>query len=629
MSRPPTPAPAPARVVHRSTGLASSFRSVPDLWHHRIGSTPDAEAMRYRDRGEWRTMTWGEAGARVRAIGNALLALGLAPEQRCAVLADTTVEWILADFAILCAGGATTTVYPQAADAEVVYILSDCEAVAVFVDGPAQVERLVRLRPQLPRVRQVVLLHGGAPPGADGWVVTLAEFERRGQAYGAEHPEAYTLAHRRVGPDSLATLMYTSGTTGPPKGVMLTHDGWVYEAEAIDALGFMNPADVHLLWLPLAHVFAKVLELTFVRLGIPTVVDGSADGLVANLHQTRPTWFAGVPRTFEKARDAILRSAELGSPVRRRLFRWALALGRRRSQAQQAGERIGVRMSVQLAIADRLVFQEIRDRFGGRLRFMISGGAPLPREVAEFFHALGVLILEGYGLTESSAASCVNRLDSYRFGTVGLPLPGCEVSIARSGEILLRSRGVMRGYWRRDAETRAALDADGWLHTGDLGRILNTGHVEITGRLKEIIVTAGGKNVAPSQFEERLRARCPYVSQAVVHGDGRPFCVALLTLDPGHAARWANDHGVKFADMADLATRPEVADLLQGYVDAVNRELASFEQVKRFAVLPEDFTLDNGLLTPSLKVKRREVERRYGALIEGLYDAWQARSRAG
>lgn len=588
---------------------------MPDLWHHRTGSTPDAEAMRYREQGRWRSMNWGEAGARVRAITNALLACGMPREARVLLLSGTCVEWILADFAILCAGGATTTLYPAASDHEVTHIATDSGAIMAFVERPEQAERLHRLYPSLSHI--VVFKPSGQPLPESA--LSLAEFERKGAEFGAAHPEAYVEAHRGVLPDQLATLIYTSGTTGVPKGVMLTHDAWIYEAEAIDALGFMNPADVQLLWLPLAHVFAKVLELSFVRLGIPTVVDGAAEDLVENLRTTRPTWFAGVPRSFEKARDAIFTQVREKDRLQRKLFRWALSVGKRRCDTISAGKALPLRLRAEMAIADRLVFQSIRERFGGRLRFMISGGAPLPVEVAEFFHAVGILILEGYGLTESSAASTVNRLDSWRFGTVGLPLPGCRVKLDSDGEILLASRGVMRGYRNLPEETAAALTTDGWLRTGDLGVILPSGHIRITGRKKEIIVTSGGKNVAPAQFEGMLSARCRYVSHVVMHGDGRPYCTALVTLAEGPTRRWAQDHAIPFATFRELAARPEIHELLQGYVDAVNRELPPFEAVRRFAVLPEDFTEDNDLLTPSLKVKRRAVEDRYRPLLDSFY----------
>ncbi|MEQ1565353.1 MAG: long-chain fatty acid--CoA ligase [Myxococcota bacterium] len=596
---------------------------MPDLWHHRVGSTPDTEALRFKVDGRWRSMTWGEAGARVRAIASGLLAQGVAREQRCVILAGTSVEWILSDLAVLCAGAATTTIYPQASDAEVAFILADSEAVVAFVDGPEQVERVVQLRAELPALRRVVTFQGAG--SADGFVIGLGELERRGRAFAAEQPEAYVRAHRSVTPSQLATLMYTSGTTGRPKGVMLTHDAWVYEAEAIDALGFMHPADVQLLWLPLAHVFAKVLELSVIRLGIPTVVDGSAEALVDNLHETRPTWFAGVPRTFEKARERLLAEAERADPVRRRLFAWALAVGMRRSALRRVGRSPSLSLRAKHAVAERMVFRQIREKFGGRLRFMISGGAPLPIEVAEFFDAMGVRVLEGYGLTESAAASCVNRLDDFRFGTVGPPLPGCEVKIAADGEVLLRSRGVMRGYWRLPDDTAEVLGEDRFLRTGDVGKLLPSGHLQITGRKKELIVTAGGKNVAPSQFESQLRTRCPYVSQALLHGDRRPYCVALITLDPERAIRWAHDNDVAFADFGELSGRHELHELIQGYVDAVNRGLPSYENVRRFAILPADFTLESGLLTPSLKVKRREVEARYRTVLDGLYDPTRAR----
>jgi long-chain acyl-CoA synthetase len=597
--------------------LGSSFRSVSDLWQHRVGSTPESEAMRYRHGSGWVSMSWGEAGARVRAITNALLAHGLARGDRCALLSGTRVEWILADFGILCAGGATTTIYPQASDAELAHILRDSEARVVFVDTDAAVDRVLRVRADLPGLAHVVVFDGRARP--EHAVTPLATWEAAGRDFGAAHPEAYVNAAHGVSGDDVATLMYTSGTTGLPKGVMLTHDAWVYECEAIDALGFMNPADVQYLWLPLAHVFAKVLEVSFVRLGIPTIVDGDTNRLVEFLAETRPTWFAGVPRTFEKAKERIEASFEARGPVARRTFAWALDVGRRRSEALQRGDAPNPVLRVEWRLADRLVFRQIRARFGGRLRFLISGGAPLPREVAEFFHAADMLLLEGYGLTESSGASTVNRLDAWRFGTVGPPLPGCSVKIGPDGEILLKSRGIMKGYWR-DPDATARVLIDGWLHTGDLGQVFRTGHVEITGRKKELIVTAGGKNVAPLQVESLLRTRCPYVSQVVLHGDRRPFCTALVTLERDAVTKWARGRGVPFADLADLSSRPEVRELLQGFVDAANRELPAFEQIKRFTVLPEDFTFENGLLTPSLKVKRREVEARYAPQLEAMYD---------
>ena len=597
----------------------TSFRSVPDMWQHRVGSTPRAEAMLYREHGQWRSMTWTQADVRVRRIANALLAAGLAPGQRCVILAETSVEWVLADIAILNAGGATTTLYPSSTAAECAYVINDCQAVLVFCD-PEQIDKLVQIRAQTPTVARVVVLGDAIPADApEGELAVLSVFEAEGRAFEQAHPDAYDNAREAITPDALATLMYTSGTTGEPKGVMLSHDAWVYEAEAIDALGFLNPADRQYLFLPLAHVFAKALQVSFIRLGIPTVVDASIDDLLPNLEQTKPTCIAVVPRVLEKAHRAILDEARSGGRMRYAVFQWALQIGERASALFQQGRALPPGLKVQHALAKRLVFDPIHQRFGGSLRFFISGGAPLSSELGAFFHACDLLVLEGYGLTESGAATCVNRLDDYRFGSVGRPLPGCEVRIAEDGEILIRSRGVMQGYYQRPDATRAAIDDDGWLHTGDLGAILDGEHVKITGRKKDLIVTAGGKNIAPAHFEGLLAAHCSYVSHVVMHGDRRPFCVALIALDETSLREWALDQEIPFTDYADLVHKDAVMALIQPFVDEVNRQLPSFEQVKHFAMMNEEPSRENQLLTTTLKVKRGEVEARYQDELDGFY----------
>lgn len=595
---------------------ASSFRSVPDLWHHRIGSTPDAVAFRHRVGDAWASMTWEDAGRHVKALATGLLAQGLAAEDRCAILAATCHEWILADLAILCAGGATSTVYPTAPTSDCLFILADSGSRVLFVDTPEQAERIEAERDQLPQLERIVVFHGERR--RKGFVVSMQAFQEEGRAWAAKHPEGYTEARKAVGPEHLATVMYTSGTTDRPKGVMLTHDAWLYEAEAIDALDFLTPVDVHYLFLPLSHVFAKVLEMSLIRLGIPTVVDGNVDRFLDNLSEQQPTWLAAVPRIFEKMQDRILADVARQPRHRREVFAWALRIGRRSSAVRQRGRKPTGLLRAKLRLADRLVYRRIRERFGGNLRFMISGGAPLPRETAEFFDALQLLVLEGYGLTESAAASCVNRPGDMRLGTVGKPLPGCEVRIAEDGEIELRSRGVMRGYWQRPDETERVLADDGWLRTGDLGLVRHSGHVEITGRKKELIVTAGGKNIAPAHFEALLRSRCPYVEHAVLHGDRRPFCVALVTLDRKATQAWAAAHGVP-DDPERLHEQPAIRELVQDYIDAVNRELPPWEHARRVALLPESFSQDNRMLTPSLKVKRRVVEARYAETLDQLY----------
>ncbi|MCA9567835.1 MAG: AMP-binding protein, partial [Myxococcales bacterium] len=473
------------------------------------------------------------------------------------------------------------------------------------------------VRDRLPHVRKVVLFEGSA--SADGWVEPLTVFEAGGKVFAAENPDAYRLAHGAIEPHHLATLIYTSGTTAQPKGVMLTHDAWVYEAEALDLLGVMTPADRQLLFLPLAHVFAKVLQLAFIRLGMPTVIDGNPETVFQTLASQHPTWMAGVPRLFERAQERLLADVERGGFAKRRVFAWALSVGREMSAVHQQGRRPGARLRARHALARRLVFDDVAARFGGQLRFFISGGAPLNPDIALFFHALDVLVLEGWGLTESAGASCVNTPDDPVFGTVGRPLPGCQIKIAEDGEILLKSRGVMKGYHDDPASTAEVLTEDGWLRTGDIGDRLQSGHVRITDRKKDLIITAGGKNVAPTQFQELLKGRCPYVEDAVVIGDRRPHCVALVTLNLEAARRFAKAEGLKASTYAELAGLDALRAIIEAHVAEANETLPRFARVKAWAILPETLSLENGTLTPSLKVKRRVVEARYADVVARLY----------
>ncbi len=597
-------------------------RSVAGMFLERVAESTLAEAYRYRDGGSWRSLTWGEAGAVVRALALGLRALGLRDEQRAAILSGTRMEWILADLAILCAGGATTTIYPSSTAEDCAFILADSGSVVCFAENAAQVARLRARRGELPGLARVIVFDGESGAGdGDDWVITLAELEARGREADARDPSSYEEIVGRISPQSLATLIYTSGTTGRPKGVELDHDRWLYEGDAIDALRLLRPDDLQYLWLPLAHVFGKVLQAAQIRIGFPTAVDGDVERMVENLAAVRPTFVAAVPRIFEKVHNRIVAGAAEGSALRRSIFQWAFRVGRKVSAARRDGRFVLPWTALGHAIADRLVFSKIRGRFGGRLRFFVSGSAPLSRELAEFFHAAGVLILEGYGLTESSGATCVNRPDRFRFGTVGPALPGTEVRIAEDGEILLKGRGIMRGYHGQPEATREALDEDGWLHTGDIGSLHPEGFLQITDRKKDLIKTSGGKYVAPQALEGRLKATCRYVSQVVVHGNNRKYCVALVTLEPESVRSWLRERHPALADapMPRLADAPEVHGLLETCIDAVNERLASYETMKRFAVLPDDLTVEGGDLTPSLKVKRRVVEERYRQMIDALY----------
>jgi long-chain acyl-CoA synthetase len=587
----------------------------------RVAATPDREALRYPrpDDTGWQSLTWAEAGERVEAIAAGLLALGLRPEDRVALISGTRFEWPLADFGILCAGGATTTVYPATNAEEMAYIVADAGCRFAIAENEAQLAKLHAVRDKLPGLDAVITIDGGAGGTAGDWVLSWDELASRGREHLAANPGAVTDAVTATEPGSLATLIYTSGTTGRPKGVRLVHDCWTYEGAAIDELGILGLDDVQYLWLPLSHSFGKVLLAAQLEIGFATVVDGRIDKIVDNLGVVRPTFMAGAPRIFEKVHARVTGLVEEEGGVRLRIFRWAFGVGRRVSRLRQQHRRPPPLLAAQYALADRLVFGKIRARFGGRMRYFVSGSAALSRDVAEWFDAAGLLILEGYGLTESSAATFVNRPEDPQFGTAGLPLPGVEVRLAGDGEVLLRGPGIMRGYHGLAEQTTEALDADGWLHTGDVGELLDSGHLRITDRKKDLIKTSGGKYVAPQPIEVMFAALCPLASHIVVHGDGRNYCTALVTLDPDELTAWAHSHSLDGIRYADLTRHDDVKAAVQAGVTALNERLNRWETIKAFRILDHDLTVEAGELTPSLKIKRRFVESKYAALLDEMY----------
>ncbi len=601
-----------------------TFRSVIEMFLHRVASTPDAEAMSGKRGGEWHAMTWREAERRVRAVAGGLLSLGLQKGERAAILATSRPEWVIADLGILAAAGATSTIYTSNTAEESAYILVNSDARFCFVENAMQDAKLREVRGQLGHVAQLILIDG-EPADADGWTISLPELERRGDAWNAANPGRLDAVIATVGPADLATLIYTSGTTGKPKGVMLTHDNWLFEAETIADLSILGPTDKQLLFLPLAHSFGKVLEVAFIRLGVNTAIDGVIDDLVVNLAAVRPTIMAGVPRVYEKVYNRVVTGARDGGGLKYKIFQWALDVGGRVSRLRQQGGKPTGLLAFQHRLADKLVYSKLKARLGGRLRFLISGGAPLSRAIAEFFHACDILILEAYGLTESSAGSVGNRPERYKFGTVGIPYKGVETRIAEDGEILLRGRGIMQGYYKLPEDTAEALEPDGWFHTGDIGHLDADGFLSITDRKKDILVTAGGKNIAPQNIEGQLKAACPYVSQVVMLGDRRPFCVALITLNEETTGKWAREHGIEYKDYADLASRPAIQHLIRDGLEAVNSTLASYERIKDFHLLDHDLSQETGELTPKMSVKRKVVEARHKDILDAFYAETVAR----
>jgi long-chain acyl-CoA synthetase len=581
----------------------------------RVAATPDLEAFRFPVGDGWESLSWARVGDRVRYIAAGLLALGIAREDRVAIAASTRVEWILADFAIMCAGAATTTVYPTTPAPDVAYILRDSDSRLVFAEDDEQIAKLREHRADLPALSKVVTFDGTSDRD---WIIDLPELERLGRDYLAKEPDAVDDAVRALRPESLATLIYTSGTTGRPKGVRLVHDNWTYEGKAIQALGLLAQDDLQYLWLPLSHSFGKVLLAGQLAIGFASAVDGRVPKLVDNLAIVRPTFMAAAPRVFEKIQHRV--NAMAGGGARRRIFDWAFGVGRRTSALRQAGREPSGLLKIEHAVADRLVFSKLRHRFGGRLKNFVSGSAALSPEVARFFHAAGIVILEGYGLTETAAGTMVNRPTNYRIGTVGQPLPGTEVRIADDGEILLRGPGVMRGYHNLPDETKESFTDDGWFKTGDIGELEGDGFVRVTDRKKDLIKTSGGKYVAPQLVGIAFKAVCPYASEIVVYGEGHPYCTALVALDAETMTAWADENGLGDLSFAELAAHERVRALIAGYLEETNSRLPRWETIKRFAILPDELRVEDGDLTPSFKLKRRSVIAKHRDLLESLYD---------
>jgi long-chain acyl-CoA synthetase len=599
--------------------IANRAPSVANMFLDRVRETPHQEAYRFPQGDTWVSRTWQEAGDQVTRLAAGLVALGVQAGQRVAIASGTRYEWILADLAIMCAGAATTTVYPSTVGDDVAYILADSDSRVVFAEDDTQVAKLRAHRSELPSVHRVVVTEGTVDTGDDPWVITLSDLEKKGAALLSDQPGVVDLRVKAIEPESLATLIYTSGTTGRPKGVRLRHSGWTYEGAAIDSMHILTSDDLQFLWLPMAHSFGKVLLTTQLQIGFPTAVDGRVDKIVENLAVIRPTFMGAAPRIFEKAYGRVVTMAHNEGGAKAKIFDWACDVGKQAARHRMAGEPVPAGLKVKHGLADKLVFSKVRDRFGGRVRFFISGSAALSQDVAEWFHASGILILEGYGLTETSAGSFVNRPDAYRFGTVGHPFPGTEVKIADDGEILIRGPGVMDGYHNLDEETAGTLIGDGWLATGDIGEVDDAGYLKITDRKKDLFKTSNGKYVAPSSIERQFKAICPLASQMVVHGHERNFVTAIITLDPDAVTDWATHHGMEGKSYAEVVASDEMQKAVDGYVTALNSRLNRWESIKRFVLLEHDLTIESGELTPSLKVRRRVVETNYRDRLDALY----------
>jgi long-chain acyl-CoA synthetase len=603
-------------------GSERESETIVSLFQATVDAKRDRPALRTKRAGAWETSTWGEWDARARAFAAELVALGVQRGDRVAIFANTREEWVIADVGVLFAGAVTVPIYQTLIGEQAAYILEDSGAKVLVAEDATFLERFAGGHEgTLAKLERIVLVEAtkGAPPQTAAAIAkSWSEVIAAGLGRSNEEKRAVGERAHEVLPADLATIIYTSGTTGPPKGVMLTHANLAFETRVVARATDVRPDDDNLLFLPMAHIFAKVLVMTQIRFGHLTTFAESLPKALDNAVETNPTFLGCVPRLYEKIYTVANEKAHAEGSVKARVFDWAVAVGRDVSRAKERGKTPAGLLAVQHRYADKLVLRKIRSRFGTRLRFAISGGAPLARELAEWFSGAGVQILEAYGLTETTGGTTLNLPDRYRFGTVGPTLDGVEVKIASDGEILIRGPNIMRGYWHKEADTREVLDADGWFHSGDIGAFDADGFLRITDRKKDIIVTAGGKNVAPQNIESLLK-QSPWISQAMVHGDKRPYLVALLTLNSEAMARFADETG-RPKDLGRLAEDGEVRARVQLEIDAVNRRLSQFESVKKFAILPQDFSIETGELTPTLKVKRKIVTERHRAVIDGLYE---------
>lgn len=574
----------------------------------------DRALYRYHHDGKWLTMNWRDALSRVRDLSLGLSARGVARGDRVALFFSNRVEWCLIDWANISIGALTVPVYASSTAPQAAYILAHSGATVLFVDSA---NRLKGLEDSLAGVRLIVALDHAAPaePPHGPPVVSLSDVERSGREQGGG--DRFDAMAGSLGPEDDLTIIYTSGTTGEPKGVLTTHRHYLFMLEAAAAAVPCGEDDADMLFLPLAHSLGRVEHFFVVHQGMTCGLARSLETIAKDLPELRPTILISVPRVFENGYERIRSRAEAGGAVRRAVFRWAVSVGARWSRYQSTGKKAPAALRLAHRLAARLVFARIQDAFGGRLRFAISGGAALAEEVARFFHSVGILILQGYGLTESSTVSHVNRPWQYKFATVGPPLPGVECRTADDGEILLRGVNIMKGYWRDPNSTSEAVDREGWLHTGDIGAIDADGFLKITDRKKDLIVTSGGKKVAPQMVENLLKAD-PLIEEAIVLGDGERHLIALITLDRDGVSEWAAKQGVTLAGVEEAASHPQIAAVVRERIRSVNKRLAAYEAVRNFRILPRGFSLEKAEVTPTLKLRREIIKQRYKDLIDEM-----------
>ena len=592
-------------------GRGTKSKTLADLLPRSAEVYGDAPAVRYKDGEAWVSRSFSEVVEIVRPLALGLSELGIEKGDRVSILGNTRPEWTYYDFAALSIGATVVPIYQTNSPEECRYVLENSDSKVVIVEDAEQLAKVREVRDRLPLLEHIVLMTGSSEEA-----ISTEELAAKGAAIDASRWESLYSA---VAPTDICTFIYTSGTTGPPKGCVISHGNYRAMLDMVHATSSIEGEDVTYLYLPLAHSFALLIQLGSFDLGA-TIAYWERDPLkiMPNLAELKPTYFPSVPRIFEKIYTAANSGIEKEGGAKKAIFNWAIGVGAKMRETERSGRKPGFLLSRSYAFADKQVLSKIRGLFGGNLRLAVSGAAPINPEILRFFDAAGVLVLEGWGMTETSTAATVSTQEDFKVGTIGKPFPGCEIKIAEDGEILVKGPNVFQGYHKNEEATRETI-VDGWLHTGDIGEIDSDGFITITGRKKDIIITAGGKNITPANLEAEIKQH-PLVSQCVVVGDRRPYLVALVTLDPEEAVAYAKEHGLP-EDPAALATNADVRASIEAHLEKINQNFARVEQVKKVAILPNDLSQENGELTPTLKVKRAVVTSKHEQEIEQLYAA--------
>jgi len=591
------------------------FETVHEMYHHFSETRSDLPAYFVKRQGKYTGVPWRDFWEKITAFAHGLMALGMESRDPVTILGLTREEWDIADKAVMSAGGIAVGCYHSNTSAQCHHVAHHSESRFFIVENRQQWDKVAGIRRELPLVKRYILMDPTDVSDPDA--IPFREVLELGRRERAGQEGEFRRRFSAVKSEDTAIIFYTSGTTGPPKGALLTHGNVLDACRANRELGIFTPQDYSVIWLPMPHIYGRIAMIAGTYIGMQGYYAESLDKIIENLQDIKPTIFYSVPRIFEKVHSRVMGQVAESPPARRKIFDWALKTGLARSRALQAGKPVPPATALRYRFADRLVFKRIRDLFGGRIRIIISGGAPISREILEFFHAAGILPLELYGITETLLCT-MNKSERYRFGSVGPAGPGVELKIAEDGEILVRSKMVFKGYLKEEAKTREVLSPDGWYATGDIGRLDPEGFAWITDRKKDLLITAGGKNVAPQNIENLMKTS-PYISQLMAYGDRKPYLTALVTLDPDEIRNWARSQGLDTSDFRALCEHPKVIGLVESIIQNKNKELANYEQVKSFRIVPEEFSQESGTLTATLKVRRREVVKRYGDLLESLY----------